>query len=135
MAEHSDPTDLHGDPPTGTGAGLGEGLFVAVDGPSGSGKSSVSRAVARRLGIGYLDTGAMYRALTWWCLDQAVTLDDQPAVAREAQAMPLVQGSDPDDARVLMGEVDVTADIRSERITAAVTAELDVTTVRSGLPG
>ena len=46
-----------------------EQLIIAIDGPSGSGKSSVSRAVASRLGVGYLDTGAMYRALTWWCLD------------------------------------------------------------------
>ena len=45
-------------------------LTIAIDGPSGSGKSSVSRAVARRLGVGYLDTGAMYRALTWWCLER-----------------------------------------------------------------
>ena len=59
-------------------------LVVAIDGPSGSGKSSVSRAVARRLGVGYLDTGAMYRALTWWCLDQGIDLDDAAAVVRAA---------------------------------------------------
>ena len=52
----------------------GRRLVVAVDGPSGSGKSSVSREVARRLGLRYLDTGAMYRALTWWVLAQGVDL-------------------------------------------------------------
>ena len=56
----------------------GRRLVVAVDGPSGSGKSSVSREVARRLGLRYLDTGAMYRALTWWVLAHGVDPADQP---------------------------------------------------------
>jgi cytidylate kinase len=56
-------------------------LTIAIDGPSGSGKSSVSRAVARHLGVGFLDTGAMYRALTWWCLERGVDLTDADAVA------------------------------------------------------
>ena len=56
------------------------GFVVAVDGPSGSGKSSVSKQVARSLGFGYLDTGAMYRALTWWCLHEGVDLTDADAV-------------------------------------------------------
>ena len=60
-------------------------LVVAIDGPSGSGKSSVSRAVARGLGLAYLDTGAMYRALTWWCLHEGVDLDDLEAVAEAAR--------------------------------------------------
>ena len=51
-------------------------LVVAVDGPSGSGKSSVSKAVARRLGAAYLDTGAMYRAVAWHCLHEGVDLAD-----------------------------------------------------------
>ena len=63
-------------------------LTIAIDGPSGSGKSSVSKAVAGRLGIGYLDTGAMYRALTWWCLDRGIDLGDQPAVAAAAADLP-----------------------------------------------
>ena len=61
-------------------------LVVAIDGPSGSGKSSVSKQVARRLGYGYLDTGAMYRALTWWCLQRASTSTDADAVAAAARA-------------------------------------------------
>jgi len=72
-------------------------LVIAVDGPSGSGKSSVSRAVARRFGLRYLDTGAMYRALTWWCLDQGVDLQDPAAVVRAMDAMPLVMQTDPAD--------------------------------------
>ena len=70
-------------------------LIVAIDGPSGSGKSSVSKAVARGLGVGYLDTGAMYRALTWWCLEEGVDLDDQAAVAQAARDLPLEMGTDP----------------------------------------
>lgn len=96
-------------------------LVVAIDGPSGSGKSSVSRAVARRLGVGYLDTGAMYRALTWWCLDQGIDLDDAAAVVRAAADFPLGVGTDPDEPLVQVGDTDVTAAIRTEQVTAAVT--------------
>lgn len=117
------------------GTRLGKGLFVAVDGPSGSGKSSVSRAVARTLGIGYLDTGAMYRALAWWCLDQGVDLADAAAVAAEADRMPLVQSSDPDRAKVLMAGRDITAEIRGERVTSAVTAVATNLLVRPVLQG
>jgi cytidylate kinase len=69
-------------------------LVIAIDGPSGVGKSSVSRAVAQRLGLAYLDTGAMYRALTWWCLEKGVDLDDQPAVTRAAHSFSLEMGTD-----------------------------------------
>ena len=72
-----------------------EHLTVAIDGPSGSGKSSVSKAVARELGVGFLDTGAMYRALTWWCLEEGVDLDDQAAVAQAARELPLEMGTTP----------------------------------------
>ena len=71
-----------------------DGIRVAIDGPSGSGKSSVSKKVAAHLGIGYLDTGAMYRALTWYCLDAGIDLEDQQAVANAVAAMPLRMGSD-----------------------------------------
>ncbi len=56
------------------------GVVVAVDGPSGSGKSSVCRAAARRRWLAYLDTGAMYRAATWWCVDRGLDLADQLVV-------------------------------------------------------
>ena len=70
-------------------------LVIAIDGPSGSGKSSVSRAVAQRLDLAYLDTGAMYRALTWWCAQQGVDIEDQDAVARAAKDLPLLMDTDP----------------------------------------
>ncbi|MFC8190263.1 (d)CMP kinase [Cellulomonas sp. NPDC057328] len=95
---------------------------VAVDGPSGSGKSSVSKEVARRLGLAYLDTGAMYRAATWWCLDREVPLTDGAAVADAVRGLPLDMGVDPDDPTVRVGGTDVTSAIRETRISAAVSA-------------
>lgn len=65
---------------------------VAIDGPSGTGKSSVARAVAGRLGYHYLDTGAMYRALTWWCLQKGIDLADTAAVAGAARRLPIQLG-------------------------------------------
>ena len=95
---------------------------VAVDGPSGSGKSSVSREVARRLGLAYLDTGAMYRAATWWCLDQGVPLTDAAAVAAAVRDLPLVMGVDPDDPAVVVDGRDVGVAIRTTEISSRVSA-------------
>jgi cytidylate kinase len=95
---------------------------VAVDGPSGSGKSSVSREVARRLELEYLDTGAMYRAVCWSCLEAGIDLADEQAVAGHARAMALTMVTDPSGPRVLVGECDVSEAIRQSRISAAVSA-------------
>jgi cytidylate kinase len=95
-------------------------LVVAIDGPSGSGKSSVSRAVARKLGLGYLDTGAMYRAATWACVDAGIILNDEAAVAAHVTAMDLRMGTDPENPTVQVGDVDVAKEIRSTRISASV---------------
>ena len=108
-------------------------LVVAIDGPSGSGKSSVSKGVARALRLAYLDTGAMYRAATWWCLDQGVPLDDQPAVADAVRAMPLVMGVDPSAPTVAVGGTDVGAAIRETSISAAVSAVATNLAVRDEL--
>ena len=95
-------------------------LTIAIDGPSGSGKSSVSKAVASRLGVGYLDTGAMYRALTWWCLEQGLDLDDTDAVAAAARDLPLEIGTDPEAPTVSVGGTDVSEAIRTTRVSTAV---------------
>jgi cytidylate kinase len=95
-------------------------LVIAIDGPSGSGKSSVSRAVAQRLGLAYLDTGAMYRALTWWCLQEGVDLDDQPAVTRAATSLPLKMGTDPLAPSVRVGGELIDDAIRATRIAESV---------------
>jgi cytidylate kinase len=97
-------------------------LTIAIDGPSGSGKSSVSKAVARRLGVGYLDTGAMYRALTWWCLERGVDLTDVDAVARAARDLPLEIGTDPDAPTVVVDGTDVGDAIRTTQVSTAVSA-------------
>jgi len=97
-------------------------LTIAIDGPSGSGKSSVSRAVARRLGVGYLDTGAMYRALTWWCLDRGIDLTDADAVAAAARDLPLELGTDPAAPTVSVAATDVSAAIRTTEVSTAVSA-------------
>lgn len=100
-------------------------LIVAVDGPSGSGKSSVCRAAARTVGAAYLDTGAMYRAATWHCLDQNVDLSDEDAVAVAVAELPLSISTDPDHQVITVGEADVTAEIReawiSEKVSAVAT--------------
>ena len=104
-------------------------ITIAIDGPSGSGKSSVSKAVARELGLGYLDTGAMYRALAWWCLDRGIDLVDQNAVARAGRELPLTMGTDPDDSSVRVDGTDISAAIRETRISeqvSAVATNLDV---------
>ena len=95
-------------------------LVIAIDGPSGTGKSSVSRAVARHLGLAYLDTGAMYRALTWWCAQQKVDLADQSAVAQAARDLPLHMGTDPRTPSVQVGGVVVDEDIRTKEISESV---------------
>lgn len=92
------------------------GIRVAIDGPSGSGKSSVSKKVAAHLGIGYLDTGAMYRALTWYCLDEGIDLANEDAVAAAVGAMPLEMGTDPNEPSVSMGGVAIDGAIRETRI-------------------
>ena len=89
------------------------GITIAIDGPAGSGKSTVSKELASRLGIGYLDTGAMYRALTWYALDRGIDLEDTEAVAAAADEMVLRLQSDPS---VWVGDTEVTQAIREPRI-------------------
>ena len=110
-------------------------LTIAIDGPSGSGKSSVSRAVASRLGVGYLDTGAMYRALTWWCLERRIDLTDTGAVADAARALPLEIGTDPDAPTVSVGGTDVGEAIRTTEVSTAVSAVATNLEVRAVLQG
>jgi cytidylate kinase len=107
------------------------GFVIAIDGPSGSGKSSVSKQVARELGYAFLDTGAMYRALTWWCLEQHVDLDDGDAVLEAARELSLVIGTDPDAPSVTVGGTDVAAAIREPRISKAVSQVAGVLPVRA----
>lgn len=106
-------------------------FVVAVDGPSGSGKSSVSRAVASTIGAGYLDTGAMYRALTWWVLHSEVDLHDPEAIGAAALSLPVEVGDDPSAPTVHVGGHDVAEAIRSSEISAQVSRVATVPAVRT----
>jgi cytidylate kinase len=109
------------------------GLVVAMDGPSGSGKSSASRGVARALGLRYLDTGAQYRAMTWWILRQGVDLADSATIAARCGEPEIVSGTDPDSPAIHVGAVDVAGPIREDEVTSAVSAVAAVPEVRARL--
>jgi len=109
------------------------GFLVAVDGPSGSGKSTLARAVARCTGLAYLDTGAMYRAVTWAARDRGVDLTDTGAVARLSRGLAIDVATDPDIASVRVDGVDVTEAIRSPALSAVVSAVATNLDVRSEL--
>ena len=96
--------------------------MIAIDGPSGSGKSTVARAVAARLGLAYLDTGAMYRALTWWVRSRDIDLADTDAVAEAARNLPLEIGTDPSAPSFAVDGVDVSQAIRRTEISESVSA-------------
>ncbi len=100
----------------------GKSLVVAIDGPSGSGKSSVSKEVARRLRLAYLDTGAMYRALTWFCLDSGTDLADGAAVEAASKGLQLEISTSPQEEYVRVAGTDITEAIREPAISAAVSA-------------
>jgi len=88
-------------------------MVIAIDGPAGAGKSTVARALAERLGFRYLDTGAMYRALTWLAMQRSIDLSDAGALAELARSEPVVFD---DEGRVWIAATDVTSSIRDQRI-------------------
>lgn len=108
---------------------------VAIDGPAGSGKSSVSRAAARVLGFDYLDTGAAYRALAWHCIERGVDPLDAAEVGEALPGFAYAIGTDPDGYFVRVGGEDVTTDIREPRVTARVSAIARIPEVRQHLTG
>ena len=110
-------------------------IVVAVDGPAGSGKSSVSKATARALGWAYLDTGAAYRALSWFVVQRRLDLTDSAAVIDALPDFDYRIGTDPDTYHVFVGDHDVTEAIRQPDVTAAVSAIARVQEVRDFLTG
>jgi cytidylate kinase len=109
------------------------GFVVAVDGPSGAGKSSASRGVARALGLRYLDTGAMYRALTWWLMDTGEDTADERQVASLATRPGIEVSTDPDDPWTRVDGTDVSDEIRTREVSARVSAVARVPEVRRHL--
>lgn len=108
-------------------------IVVAIDGPSGSGKSTISRRVAADLDLAYLDTGAMYRAATWWCIRRGLDLSDTTAVAAEVASFPLQIGTDPRAPRFVVGGEDVSVVIRSTEISTEVSKVATNLAVRAEL--
>ncbi len=109
--------------------------IVAIDGPAGAGKSTVTRAVAERLGLLYLDTGAMYRAVTWLVLEAGLALDDEAGIAELVQSaeIQLLVGEPVSELRVLANGCDVTTLIRTPDVTASVSAIAKIGAVRRHL--
>jgi cytidylate kinase len=110
-----------------------EKCVVAVDGPSGSGKSTVSRRLASAVDGVYLDTGAMYRAVTWAVLQAGVFLDDAEAITKVALETELSIGTSPDAPHFAANGIPVDGPIRGPEVTAAVSAVAAVPAVRKHL--
>ena len=108
-------------------------VVVAIDGPAGSGKSSVSKQVARRLGYGYLDTGAAYRALAWHALERGIDTSDAASVLDVSGDFDYAISLDPDAYWVRVGASDVTDAIREPRVSDAVSGVARVPAVRQSV--
>jgi CMP/dCMP kinase len=108
-------------------------VTIAVDGPAGTGKSSVSRGLARALGARYLDTGAMYRIVTLAVLRSGIDVNDATAVGAFADGVDLAVGFDPDEDASHLGGEDVSLEIRGDAVTKAVSAVSAVPAVRTRL--
>jgi cytidylate kinase len=117
---------------TGSISGINS-VVVAMDGPSGSGKSSTARGVATRLGLRYLDTGAQFRAVTSWMLDQGIDFEDPSAIAARARDPEIVSGTDPQSPTITVDGQDVAGAIRTQEVTDHVSAVAAVPEVRQRL--
>ena len=116
-------------------SGAWPGLVVAVDGPSGSGKSTAARHVAVALGLRYLDTGSMYRALTWWLLCQHVNLADPASVISRLDEPVITVVTDPAAPKIMVDGRDVSGPIRTREVSNAVSAVAVMPQVRQVLVG
>jgi CMP/dCMP kinase len=110
-------------------------LVIAVDGPAGSGKSTAARRVAATLGLRYLDTGAMYRALTWWLQQQQVELTDTAAVLARVTEPRIDVGTDPERPQITVDGHDVAGPIRTRRVSNSVSTVAAIPQVRTLLIG
>lgn len=110
-------------------------VIVAIDGPSGTGKSSTSKAVAAQLGLSYLDTGAQYRAITWWMVSNGIDVTDPAAIADAAGKAEIVSGTDPANPTITVDGTDVAGPIRTQEVTSKVSAVSAVPEVRARITG
>lgn len=111
----------------------GSGAVVTIDGPAGTGKSTVARGLAKALGSRYLDTGAMYRAVTLAVLRSGVDLDDTDGIAGIAEGVEISVDSHPEGDRVYLDGEDVSREIRGDEVTLAVSAVSAIPAVRTRL--
>ena len=111
--------------------GAAQPVIVAIDGPAGTGKSSTSKAVATQLGLSYLDTGAQYRAITWWMVTNGIDVEDPHAVAAAAGKPEIISGTDPAGPTITVDGVDVAGPIRTQEVTSKVSLVSAVPEVRS----
>ncbi len=107
------------------------GIVVAIDGPSGAGKSSTSRAIAIRAGWNYLDTGALYRAITWIALENKVQTSDE--ILKLLKSQPIRFVSDPHDPQVFAGDTQITHAIRGNSVTESVSGISAMPAIRAEL--
>jgi GTP-binding protein len=106
-------------------------IVVAIDGPSGAGKSSTAKAIAKRAGWSYLDTGALYRAVTWLALRE--NLESEEDILAALKRFPLRFVANPENPEIFVGDVSVTSEIRSEAVTSAVSKLSAVAQIRAEL--
>jgi CMP/dCMP kinase len=111
------------------------GLVIAMDGPAGSGKSTAARRVAAELGLRYLDTGAMYRALTWWLRERGVDLTDTAAVLARMSEPRIAVGTDPAAPEITVDGQDVAGPIRTRDVSNSVSTVAAIPQVRALLIG
>jgi cytidylate kinase len=111
--------------------GVAQPVIVAIDGPAGTGKSSTSKAVAAQLGLSYLDTGAQYRAITWWMVNNGIDVDDPSAIAAVAGKPEIISGTDPANPTITVDGTDVAGPIRTPEVSAKVSAVSAVPEVRA----
>jgi CMP/dCMP kinase len=103
---------------------------IAIDGPAASGKSSVARALARRLGFIYVNSGAIYRAITWHVLERGIDPDDGACVAQTVESARIRCGLENNESRILIDDVDPTDHLREDRVNDAVSRVSSVPRVR-----
>ena len=108
-------------------------IVIAIDGPSGAGKSSTSREIARRAGWNYLDTGALYRAVSWLAL--SLESQDAKVIIQGLKTSPIRFLSNPEDPKVFCGDTDITEEIRTSRVTEAVSSISANSAIRQELLG
>ncbi|TLS40959.1 (d)CMP kinase [Streptomyces montanus] len=114
-----------------TAARTAPAVIVAIDGPSGTGKSSTSKAVAAQLGLSYLDTGAQYRAITWWMVSNGIDVTDPSEIAAVAGKPDIVSGTNPSAPAITVDGTDVSGPIRTQEVTSKVSAVSAVPEVRA----